>query len=344
MNRIEFREIDKVKDWQNFVQSFDFYTFLQSWQWGEFQELSGEKIWRFGGYLDNRLLLTCLVIKVKARRGTFLLCPHGPLFKDDKLIKPLTDFLASLADQEKANFIRLSTAMLSTKQNAKKLESLGYRFAPMHVHTETTWLLDVSKDQQTLLAEMRKTARQMIKRAEKEGVEVVKDNSETGIEKFIAMHKKHALEAGYEAFSAKFIKNLFEAFDQNSISLKFANYQGQTEAASVIIFYGKQAVYYLAATDTKHSKFSPSYLLQWQSILEAKSKGCKVYNFWGVSPDDNPKHPIQGVSAFKRGFGGYQLDLLHAYDYPINGKYRLNWLIETLRRIKRKYYFIKPEF
>jgi len=342
MSKIEITEITQKTEWQKFVQSFDFYTFLQSWEWSELQKQEGVEIFRLGGYVNSELIFTALVLKIKAKRGTFLLIPHGPMIKDLKHLKVLTNYLNDLGKKEKADFIRLSPILLNTKDNSDFLKSLGYKFAPMHVHAETTWLLDLHKTDNELLKDMRKTTRYIIHRAEKEGVIVKKDNSAEAIDKFIAMHQKHAKENSYEAFSGSFIKKLFTVFKEDQISLKFAYFKNFAEAASIVIYYGHQAVYYLAATDTQHPKFSPSYYLQWQSILEAKEKNCFTYNFWGVSPDDNPKHPIYGVSAFKRGFGGYKYDLLHAHDYPLTNKYFFNYIIETFRRIKRKYYYIKP--
>jgi lipid II:glycine glycyltransferase (peptidoglycan interpeptide bridge formation enzyme) len=87
------------------------------------------------------------------------------------------------------------------------------------------------------------------------------------------------------------------------------------------IRFGKVCVYYIAASDIKHSKFSPNYLCQWEAIKKAKTDGCTIYNFWGVSPDNNSKHPIAGVSKFKRRFAGYDYSLLHAQDLPLSFKY-----------------------
>jgi lipid II:glycine glycyltransferase (peptidoglycan interpeptide bridge formation enzyme) len=46
------------------------------------------------------------------------------------------------------------------------------------------------------------------------------------------------------------------------------------------IRFGKVCVYYIAASDIKHSKFSPNYLCQWEAIKKAKADGCTIYNFW----------------------------------------------------------------
>ena len=69
---------------------------------------------------------------------------------------------------------------------------------------------------------------------------------------------------------------------------------------------------------------------------EAKKRGMKWYNFWGIAPDDAPaSHPFKGITHFKKGFGGEEKQLLHCQDMPLSWKYWINWFIETVRSKKR---------
>ena len=71
---MEFK-IKKISDkviWENFLLGCQEKTFLDSWNWGEFQKKEGEKIWRLGVYNGEELVALALAIKIKAKRGTFL--------------------------------------------------------------------------------------------------------------------------------------------------------------------------------------------------------------------------------------------------------------------------------
>jgi len=67
-----------------------------------------------------------------------------------------------------------------------------------------------------------------------------------------------------------------------------------------------------------------AYLLQWEAIREVKSRGCKLYNFWGIS-DERRNHPWAGLTLFKKGFGGFSKEYLLAQDLPLRPFYWLSF-------------------
>jgi lipid II:glycine glycyltransferase (peptidoglycan interpeptide bridge formation enzyme) len=216
----------------------------------------------------------------------------------------------------------------------------------MHEHAEDTNLLDLRIWEDELLNNIKKKDRYYINRAIKEKVEIRIDNELDHIKKLIEMHQKHANRMNwkktYSAFSPEFIKNIYKVF-WNNISTISASYKWNTESILMTIRFWKICVYYIAASDIISHKFSPNYLCQWEAIKKAKRDWCTIYNFWWVSPDDNPKHPIAWVSQFKRKFGWYDYSLLHTQDLVLSPIYYINWIVETFRRIKRGYYYKKPE-
>jgi len=82
-------DIQNKDIWENFFLDYKDKTFLQSWNWGEFNLEMGNKIWRLGILNEEKLIGLALISKIKAKRGTFLLMQHGPtihpLFKKEAL-------------------------------------------------------------------------------------------------------------------------------------------------------------------------------------------------------------------------------------------------------------------
>ncbi len=335
-------------DWFIINSNFPFYTFLQSWERWEFQELAWKNIIRFWIYRENKLIWIFLVIKVVAKRAKYYLIPHGPLIKWDffYILSEILDELKTIADLNDMSFIRFSPVVENTIKNRNKFKELNFINAPMHEHAEDTNLLDLTKSEEELFNNIKKKDRYYINRAVKEWVKITINNSIEHINLLIKMHHEHAKRINwknnYSPFSTHFIKWLYKVF-WNNINTISASYKWNVESILMTIKFWKTCVYYIAASNIKHPKFSPNYLCQWSAIKKAKKDNCTLYNFWWVSPDDNPKFPIAGVSKFKRKFAWYDYSLLHAQDLILSPKYYINWIIETFRRIKRGYYYKKPE-
>jgi len=324
-------EIKDRKIWDNFTASRQNHTFLHSWAWGEFNEVMGDKIWRLALYNGATVKAVVLIIKVHARRGDFLFIPHGPI-GDREAFPAIARKAKELANQAGANFIRISPLVKDSGANRKIFQELGFRPAPIHMHAETTWTLDLTPAEDELLMHMRKTTRNLIRRAQKEGVEIKTGTSDEDVEVFYDLYKETVKKHNFTPFSLAYIKNQVKIFSQNnSVRVFTARHKGQPLASSIIMFYGDSAFYHHGASI--QSKIPAAYLLQWEAIREAKRRGHKFYNFWGIIKEDvSLSHPWQGITLFKKGFGGFQSDYLHAQDMPLSWKYWINWTIETIRK------------
>ena len=336
--------------WEKFIinSNFEFYSFLQSWEWWEFQELSWKEIMRYWIYDENILVWIFLLIKVKAKRWDYYLIPHWPLIKWDffHIFGKIIDELKTYAILNDMDFIRINSALKNNILNKENFKKLNFIDAPMHEHAEDTYLLNLTLSEDELINNLKKKDRYYINRAINEWVEIRIGNENDHIHSLIDMHQQHAWRTNwkktYTAFTKYFIKNLYKVF-WNNISTISASIDWEIESILMTIKFWKTCVYYIAASNIKHPKFSPNYLCQWEAIKKAKKDGCTIYNFWWVSPDNNPRHPISWVSKFKRKFWWYDYSLLHAQDIILSPMYYISWIIETFRRINRWYYYKKPE-
>ncbi|MBU4368136.1 peptidoglycan bridge formation glycyltransferase FemA/FemB family protein, partial [Patescibacteria group bacterium] len=284
-----------------------------------------------------------LIIKVSAKRGKFLFCPHGPIksqkskVKSQKFFEVIFNYLRDLAIKEKVDFIRISPLLENTPENLEIFRSYGFRSAPIHMmHPEIAWLLGISKSEEEIFYGMRKTTRNLIRRAEREGVEITESKKTGSIGEFYKLHEQTVNRHGFVPFSKAYLKKQFEVFSpENQISVFFAKRKSAILSAAIIVFYGHSAFYHHGAS--RASKIPTSHLLIWEAIKEAKKRGCEIFNFWGIAPSGVRNHPWAGLTFFKTGFGGYKKEYLHAQDLVIEPKYWLNYLIEKIRRFSRGY-------
>ena len=334
---MEIREIIDKNVWEGLWAGCREKTFLQSWNWGEFQEKMGNKIWRLGTYEDVRhsvLHNVALVVKFEAKRGTFLLVQLNIGISEALLEK-----LKEIAKVEKCDFIRIAPLLERNDKNNKIFKDLGFKEAAMHANAyEATWKLDITLSEDELLANMRKTTRYLIRQAEKNpDIVVEKSDKPEDIEVYQKLNREVAKRQNFAPFSDEYIKNEFEVFSGDNQALwLFGKYKGEVAAGALIIFWSGIGFYHQAASLSKYAKLSIPYLLQWEAIKEAKRRGCKLYDFWGyVDPQKNPKHPWAGPTLFKMGFGGRAYEYIKTQDYPLSKKYWLINLFERIRKIKR---------
>ena len=328
------REVKSKADWESFFSGHREKTFLQSWSWGDFNKIMGDKIWRFGEYSNNDLLLPMSVLKVRAKRGTFLLVQHCLGISEILLNK-----LKELAKKENCSFIRVAPLMGKNKNNEKLFTDFGFKNSPIHASAyEATLKLDLNLSEEDLLKNMRKTTRYIIRQALKNPeMELVKSNKTEDINLYQGLNEKIAKHQKFTPFSLKFVKNEFEVFNkENQALLFFIKYKEEIIASALVIFWSGIGFYHQAALDPSYHKIPAAYLLQWEAIREAKKRGCRAYDFWGyVDPKKQPGHPWAGPTLFKMGFGGKIYEYMETRDLPVSKKYWLTWGFEKIRSKKR---------
>ncbi len=344
----EIKEIKDKKNWEEFLRGCKEKTFLGSWNWGEFQRKLNNKVWRLGVFKKGKLSATAQVIKTEAKRGTFLFVPHGPNLRDsstkirNKTLSSLLEFLKKVAEKEKASFVRFSPIWERKEENIDVFKSLDFKRAPIHVHPELTWEIDISRQKKDILMNMRKNTRYEIKKAEKnKDLKIEKSNKKEDIKIFNNLYEKTAKRHDFVPFSLDYLKKEYESFILDDQILTFhARYKKEVVSSAIIIFWQRMAFYHHGASSMKYPKVPSSRLLQWEAIKEAKRRNCELYNFWGIA--DIPlrevkkkKHPWAGLTIFKRGFGGERKEYVPTQDFILSSKYWLNFLIEKARKIKR---------
>lgn len=325
--------IDSESIWTGFFNDCGSPSFLQSWEWGEFESRCGYEIIRLGIYDNGKLLAVSLVLKIRAKRGSFLFIPHGPLVevksqnsKVKTILKELLKYLTAIGKKGNYSFIRIAPTLLDNPENLKIFSSLGFTKAPIYMHAERLWVLDLNKSEEELLAGMRKTTRYLIKKAAREGVIIEKRDDDKVTDDFWKLYETTADRESFVPFSKQFIKYEYETFKKTGNALFFfgkihpskINRTGLL-ASALIIFTESTAFYHQGASI--HTKIPVTYLEQWEAIREAKKRGCRYYNFWGILQAGRTPKNWSGLTLFKQGFGGRQVDYLPTQDYILSPKY-----------------------
>lgn len=347
MGTITIKTIKDKNEWERFLAIRPEANFLQSWYWGEFYNNLGNKIQRTGFYNKDKLIGVMLSIVENAKRGKHLIVPGGPIidWKNSELVKAFVSEVKKIAITNNCVFVRVRPQLGSSEFSKNLFKQNGFSNAPMHLHAELTSQMDITKAEETLLSQMRKTTRYEIKKAISLGIKVTGYQLKSArryqdlslIKEFYDLQLATARRQKFVPFSFEFLNEQFKVFSQKNKALLYrATLNNKLLAEAIIIFYDQEAVYHYGASTDEGRGYPGAYLIQWEAILEAKRRGMTRYNLWGVSPIDEPKHRFYGLSLFKRGFGGQDVEYLHAQDLVINyPRYILNYVIESIRKRAR---------
>tara|TARA_Y100000310_G_C20503556_1_gene725248 strand:- start:104 stop:1015 length:912 start_codon:yes stop_codon:yes gene_type:complete len=298
------------------------------------------KVWRFGLYEGTELKAIALVVRVIAKRGSFLLIPHGPVAvtPQKEMIETLLVHVKDLARKQGASFIRINPIWERTKPKEEMFSSLGFRRAPIQMHPEASWKLDLTFSEEQIFSDMRKTTRYLLRQAQNnKDITVEQSGSSADIAIFSKLHEEVSLRQQFIPFSREYLENEFQVFSKDDgVRLFFGKYKGEIAAAAFVVFWSGIGFYHHAASLPQFSKLSLPYLLQWEAIKEAKRRGCALYDFWGyVDPGTQPRHPWAGPTLFKQGFGGKAHLYIKTQDYPLSWRYWLTAIFESIRRMRR---------
>ncbi len=316
-------------------------SFLHTWQWGEFQSSLDNPICRLAVWQGENLMALAFFYKITARRGVFWLCPHGPIFQPNvdkrQALAALLDFLRhEIIKNKRCDFIRICPLLESSIDHEKVFQQLNFRPSPLYTHPELSWLLDLAPDSEKLLQAMRKGTRYSIKKAAQDGVTIGQSSDSVDLEKFWQIYQSTSQRQKFAPFSQNYLAQEWAAFAKdNQCLLFFGRYQGKIISAAFIVFGQSSAFYHHGASLPEFAKIPAAHLVLWSAINEAKRRGCNFFNFWGISPDDQPQHPWFGLSFFKKGFGGFSQQYLPSQDLILSWRYWLNFAIEKWRKKKR---------
>lgn len=340
MAEITTQVVTDQHEWEGFLAQHPEANFLQSWYWGEFNEVIKHPAHYVGLYDGANLVGVMLGVVEPAKRGRYLTVPGGPIidWHNQQLVSATIQAMRVLAKQTNCAFVRVRPQLLQNDDSVKLFKKLGFRPAQMHMHAELTLQLDITKELGELQQNFRKNTRYDLKQAKKRGIVISSTDDPSAIQGFYDLQLVTAQRHGFVPYAYDYLHEQFKIFSQAGKARLYSAHtkDGKLIAQAFVIFYNAEAAYHYGASTELGRKEPGAYAIQWEAIQEAKRRGMSRYNFWGVVGQEETTHRFYGVSVFKRGFRGQDVQYLHAHDLVINkAKYLPNFAIEYIRKRKR---------
>lgn len=189
-----------------------------------------------------------------------------------------------------------------------------------------TLFVDLNPNPEHILNSMKSKTRYNIRLSARKGVHVRRANI-NDLPLWYGIYRETTSRNHIHSDDYQFFKSLWKAQEQDpdtELQLLLAEKDDQPLAGMVLTLNNGRATYLYGASSSDRRNLMATYLLQWEAMQTAKSRGCETYDMFGVSPLADPGHPMYGLYRFKKGFGG---DLFHrqgCWDYVFDeAKYQL---------------------
>lgn len=297
------------QEFNNFASSPDFSQFLQSYDWGEFQEQLGHEVLPLMVFEGEEAAASALFIKKKIPllNKYYWYCPRGPVMNSTYDSTYYSTYYSALlkeiqerVGEDKVIFSRWDPLHPLRKEENKPVKTID-------IQPPRTVVLDLYFTKEGLLGNMHQKTRYNVRLASRKGVEVRKAQKGE-FDKFWALMEATAQRDGFRLHGRDHYKRMLESAP-DMFQLFLAEYQGRIIAGNIVGFFGDTVTYVHGASDHEYRKVMAPYALQWGVISLAKDRGYRHYDLYGI---DENKWP--GVTRFKKGFGGYEVEYPGTYD------------------------------
>ncbi|MBI2623133.1 MAG: peptidoglycan bridge formation glycyltransferase FemA/FemB family protein [Candidatus Liptonbacteria bacterium] len=289
----------------------------QSYAYGEWQRAAGRAVRRFVGVRGGACVAALQLVEYPLLAGrSYCYAPYGPVVKEGEeegVVHALAEVAREVVCGRRAVFVRFDFSPPLTGE-ALRIAGEAFRRGPRATERVSSaqpraeWVLNLARAEEELLRGMHHNTRYSIRAAERRGVQTEVVGAPLlpqHFDEFFGLMEETAARDGFRLHPRAYYEAAFRvSAGAGNAFLVFARHERAPLAAHFIVFYGGQANFVFGGSSSAQRELFGSYAAQWTAIREAKVRGATRYNFGGISIDAETKEGWEGLSSFKRKFGG----------------------------------------
>ncbi len=323
---IELQRCSDKEQWDEYVLEHGGHP-LQLWSWGQVKSGHGWVAERVFAYDEDKLVgaAQVLIRRLPLPLRAFAYIPRGPLAEDEYK----DEFLDKLAVLVKRDHHAVALSIEPDTTAFEKPE--GWVRATNKVLSAETIMLDTTKSESDLLADMAKKTRQYIRKSGAD-VKIRQIKKREVIEECLKIYQQTAARAGFNLHNTQYYLDVFIQMQDHSPI--FAAYNGEEIVAFLWLAISESTAYELyGGMNELGQDLRANYALKWHAIKKVKEWGLSHYDFGGLVAG--------GVSNFKQGWASEVTVLAGTFDKPLSPFYTLwskglPFAKKTLQTVRRK--------
>lgn len=159
-------------------------------------------------------------------------------------------------------------------------------------------VLELSEDEDRLLASFRKGTKSAIKKAISDGqLQMSTTDSEDALKEFYRLNSITRKRHGLPPQPWYYFKKLYDVLISRGHGfIVQASVDNKVIASGVFLHFGHDAVYKYGASDVEYQQLRPNNLVVWEAIKWYCRKGYKTFDFGRTEPEN------EGLRIFKSGW------------------------------------------
>lgn len=285
---------------------------LQTKEWGEFRKEWGNKII----FEKDNLIIFSKIPHTKFTIGTVM--------KGSNIARSDLAMYRKVAQENNSIFIKFEPNLLYSDKLFSKYKDLGLSIGK-RLFTPTSFWIDLSRPEDEILKSFSSKTRYNIKLAQRHGVEVKIDNSDTAFEKYLELTAETNKRQGFYSHTPKYHRLMWKHLKGKIANLLVAKYKGEI-ISTWILFNNDGFLYYpYGASTDEHKEVMANNLMMWEAIKFGKKMGLKTFDLWG-------REIGAGFTKFKEGYNPKVVEFIGSWDLIINKP--LYYLYRTLEKIR----------
>jgi len=323
--------------WRPFLSRFEEGNFEQCFEYGEIAEMA------FPRTKAVRLAVSCDGRIVGVVQGAFssyfgfgmdLGVMHGPIVdtKSEEGLQFVEALLKELEGYGKRN--RIIHAQVSVSE-AWQLQEVFHRMGYTSTGRSNEYVVNLGKGMDELWKSITHNKRRNIKKARKEGVEVIQSRNHEDLLTFYSMLEAAEKRGGFSSYPLSWFEAVWEIYDPELSRVFLARWKGEDVSGVFTVIHGK-TVYALAAGSFRGGwKVRPNDIMHWKIMEWASKNDYSRYQMGIVSePPPTEGSSAWGIWRWKREWKG-SLEKIQIFDKMFLPKYKL--ILKSKKLIERGY-------
>ncbi|MCB5288334.1 MAG: peptidoglycan bridge formation glycyltransferase FemA/FemB family protein [Candidatus Cloacimonetes bacterium] len=241
--------------------------------------------------------------------------------------------------QKRKEFINYTQNYISNQKISDWQDSVG-AYTMFDVYPDFSkricfgnFVINLENEVDILLGNMTSKHRNMVRRAEKDGVTIKIGGLEL-LDDYCDLDAQTWKRSGQTPVNRSVYDNMLRYMPTSSfIAISYYNDVPQT---GMLSYYNNQMMYYMYGASKDSPTVGANNYLHWVIMKEMKARGVKKYSLVGFRLQVDPDGKLAGIQHFKKGFGG---ELVEGYLFKATFSKPKRRLFEFLYKLKNKVNF-----